>query len=116
VRDGIGCFKDLKLTSDAKVLPRAGELAKALAETAGAIGMTSATAVEQSRGRMRSLALNGVVANEINVVAGRYRLTRDAFLVTGQSPPAPVKAFIDFVTSADGAEVIRANGAIAATR
>jgi phosphate transport system substrate-binding protein len=116
VRAGIDCFKDLKLANDAKVLARAGDLAKNLAETRGAIGMTSATVVEQSRGRVRAIALNGVAANESNVVAARYRLTRDAFLVTGRSPPAPVKAFIDFVRSAEGAAVIRANGAIAATK
>ena len=115
VRDVLDCFKNLKLASEAKVLARAGELARALAETTGAIGMTTATAVEQGGRRMRALALNGIVADESNVAAGRYRLTRDVFLVTGRSPPEPVNSFIAFVRSSEGAAVIKANGAIAAT-
>jgi phosphate transport system substrate-binding protein len=114
VRGGIACFKDLKLPEHVRILARAGDMAKALAETTGGIGMTSATVVEQSRGRMKAVALGGVVATETNVVGGTYRLTRDAFLVTRNARSAPVQAFIDFVRGADGAAVIKANGAIAA--
>lgn len=116
VRAGLACFKSLKIVDGAPSLARAGEMAKALANTAGAIGMTSATFVAQSQGKIKPLALNGLTASEDNVVAGKYRLTRDSFLVTGNAPSAPVKAFIDFVRSPDGAAVIKANGAIAAAK
>lgn len=116
VRDGIGCFKDLKLRDGLQALARAGDMAKALAATAGGIGMTSSTVVTQSGGKIKAIALNGVVANEATVGDGQYRLTRDAFLVTGKAPSAPAKAFIDFVRSADGAAFIRANGAIASSK
>ena len=46
----------------------------------------------------------------------KYRLTRDSFLVTSNAPSAPVLAFIDFVRAPEGAAVIKANGAIAATK
>jgi phosphate transport system substrate-binding protein len=114
VRDGISCFKGLKLADGVRSLERAGDMAKALADTTGGIGMTSATVVAQSQGKIAAVTLNGVAADEANVVAGRYRLTRDAFLVIGNTPSAPVKAFVDFVRSADGAAIIKANGAIAA--
>ena len=116
VRDGLACFKALKILEGARSLQRAGDMARALAETTGAIGMTSTTFIAQSQGKIRTLALNGVAASEDNVVAGRYRLTRDSFLVTSNAPTAPVKAFIDFVNGSDGAAVIKANGAIAATK
>jgi phosphate transport system substrate-binding protein len=116
VRGGLACFKDLKLPESVKVLARAGDMAKALAETPGGIGMTSATVVEQSRGKVKAVALDGITADEASIAAGRYRLTRDAFLVTGNAPSPPVKAFIGFVTGAEGAAVIRANGAIPATK
>lgn len=115
-RDGIGCFKSLKLADGVKLQARAGDMAKALAETTGGIGMTSATMVERSGGKIKAIALDGVAANEAGVLAGRYRLTRDAFLITRDAASADVKAFIDFVKSPDGAAVIRANGAIAATK
>jgi phosphate transport system substrate-binding protein len=114
VRGGINCLKNLKLPEGVKVLARAGDMAKALAETTGAIGMTSATVVGQSRGKVKAIALNGVAADETNVAGGRYRLTRDAFLVTRRPSSPQVTAFIDFVKSPEGAAVIKANGAIAA--
>ena len=89
-----------------------GRVAKALAETPGAIGMTSATVVGQSQGQLKALALNGIEPSEANLESGRYRLTRDAFLVTRNAPAPRVKAFIDFVRSPGGAAVIRANGAL----
>jgi len=116
VRGGIGCFKALKLPVGVRVLERAGDMARALAETSGAIGMTSATVVEQSKGKIKALALNRIAADEANVVAGRYRLRRDSFLVTRNAPSPQVKAFIDFVSGPEGAAVIKANGAIAATK
>ena len=78
--------------------------------------MTSATFIAQSKGKIKGLTLNGAAASEDNVIAGRYRLTRDSFLVTSNAPSPPVKAFIEFVRSGDGAAVIKANGAIAATK
>ena len=116
VRDGLACFKSLKIVDGAPSLARAGDMAKALAETTGAIGMTSATFVAQSQGKIKGLALNGVAASEDDVIAAKYRLTRDSFLVIGNAPSAPVQAFIDFVRAAEGAAVIKANGAIAATK
>jgi phosphate transport system substrate-binding protein len=116
VRDGIACLKGVKMPDSVKVLARAGDMARALADTTGGIGMTSATVVEQSQGKIKAIALNGTVPSESNVVAGSYRLTRDAFLVTRNAPSAETKAFIDFVKSADGTAVIRANGAIAAAK
>ena len=114
VRDGIACLKSVKMPNNVKVLARAGDMAKALAETPGGIGMTSATVVEQSQGKLRALALNGVAPSEANVTAGAYRLTRDAFLITRNAPSAEVATFIAFAKGADGTAVIRANGAIAA--
>ena len=116
VRGGIGCFKALKLPVSVRMLERAGDMARALAETSGAIGMTSTTFVEQSKGKIKALALNGIAANEGNVVAGHYRLTRDSFLVIRNAPSPQVKAFIDFVFGPEGSAVIKANGAIAATK
>jgi phosphate transport system substrate-binding protein len=116
VRDGVSCFKTLKLPDGVRILPRAGDMAKALAETAGGVGMASTTVVEQSKGKIKAVALNGNAPTEANVLARTYRLTRDAFLVTGRTPSAQTKDFIDFVLTAAGASVIRANGAIPAAR
>jgi phosphate transport system substrate-binding protein len=112
VRDGVGCLKGLAFAPSVKIVRRSSDMAKSLAETSGALGVTTTTVVEQSGGKIRALALNGVVANEANVSAGKYAIVREVFLVTkGASTPA-VQGFIAFIRSPEGAAVIKANSAI----
>lgn len=112
--DAVACLKGFKLPETVKINAGARDMAKALAETPGSVGVTSATVVEQSGGKIKSLALNGIAPSEANVAAGKYRLTRDAFLVLGNQTSSQSRAFIDFVKSPEGAAIIKANGAIAA--
>jgi phosphate transport system substrate-binding protein len=112
VRAGIGCLKSLRKPDAVKVMPRAGDMAKELAATPGAIGMTSMTVVEQSQGRVRFLTIDGVPPSADNVERKRYGLVREAFFVTKSPPPPAVGRFLEFARSAEGSEVIRANGAI----
>lgn len=111
-RDGVKCLKALKMDEPIKVMQRGGDMARELAATSGAIGMTTLTVVEQSAGKVRALALNGVVPDEPNTISGRYRLTREAFLVSKEQPSAAVAKFLEFARSDEGAAVIKANGAI----
>jgi phosphate transport system substrate-binding protein len=112
IRTKIGCFKDLKEVETARVMARGPDMAKGLADTPHAIGMTSMTVAEQSAGRVRPLALNGVAPSFENVKSGRYFLTRDFFFVIrGEATPAARK-FLDFVQSPEGDRVILANGAV----
>lgn len=112
VRDRIGCLKNLKMVETVKVMPKAGEMATELAATAGAIGMTSMTVVEQSQGRIKPLALGGIMPTMDNVKNKSYALTRDSFLVTKASPSPAVARFLEFVRSSAGEKVIIANGAV----
>ena len=111
-RDGIACLKMLKMPGVVKVMERGGDMAKELAATPGAIGMTTTTVADQSGGKVKALSLDGIAPMEANVNAGTYRLVREVFLVVKESAPPAVKAFIAFVKSSDGAKVIKANGAI----
>lgn len=112
VRDGVACLKPLKMVEAVKVLQRAADMAAELAAVPGAIGMTTATVVEQSGGKIRAVALNGVPPDEANVRASRYKLVREAFLVTKAGASPALTGFIAFVKSPEGAAVIKANGAI----
>ena len=77
IRAKVGCFKELKEVETAKVMARGGDMAKGLADTPYAIGMTSMTVVEQSGGKVKALTLNGVAPTPEHVKSGRYFLTRD---------------------------------------
>ena len=87
-------------------------MALELATTSGAIGMTTLTVAEQSGDRVKALSLDGVAPTEANVTAGNYRMVREVFLVTKASASPETSDFIVFVKSADGAKIIKANGAI----
>lgn len=112
IRAKIDCFKDLKEVTTAKVMPRGGDMAKALAETPHALGMTSMTVVEQSGGKVKALSLNGVAPTIANVKSGRYFLTRDFLFVVKGEPVGSTRKFLDFLLSPDGDRVILANGAV----
>jgi phosphate transport system substrate-binding protein len=111
VREKIACLKDLKMPEQVKVMPRSGDMAKDLATSVGAIGMTTATVVEQSRGQITAVSLNGIIPSAENVGRKTYTLTRDSFLVTKSAPPPAVSKFIEFIRSSAGTAVIVANGA-----
>ena len=113
VRANIACLKDLKMPEAVKVMPKSGDMASELAATVGAIGMTTMTVVEQSQGKIRVLALNGIVPSAKNVERKAYLLVRESFFVI-RTPPAPAVArFLEFTRSSIGHDVIAANGAIA---
>lgn len=112
IRDKVACFKELREVETARVMARGGDMAKALAETPHAFGMTSMTVVEQSGGQVKALSLSGTAPTEENVKSGRYFLTRDFLFVIRGDPTPPVKRFLDFVLSPEGDRVIRGNGAV----
>ena len=112
VRSKIACLKGMKMPAGVRVMPRSGDMAKELAVIVGAVGMTTATVVEQSRGQIRAVSLNGIIPSAENVSRKTYTLTRDSFLVTKATPPPAVSKFIEFVRSSTGAAVIVANGAV----
>jgi phosphate transport system substrate-binding protein len=112
VRESLACLRELKMPASVQVMPRSSDMAKELTATAGAIGMTTTTVVEQSGGRIKALSLNGVSPSAENVERRIYVLTRDSFLVTKATPSSAVSQFIEFVRSPAGRAVIGANGAV----
>jgi len=114
VRDGIACLKDLKMAGSVKAMPKSGDMAKELAAVPGAIGMTSMTVVEQSKGKVKAVSLDGIAPSADNVKRKTYTLIRESFFVTRGSPSTAVARFIEFTRSASGDDVIAANGAVPA--
>jgi phosphate transport system substrate-binding protein len=114
VRDHVACLKAMPRSEHVKVMQRSGDMARALSSTAGAIGMTTMTVVEQSEGRVRAVSLNGLPATADNVVKRVYPLVRQAFFVARSAPRPTVVRFLEFVRGPDAQDVIRANGAIPA--
>ena len=112
VRDKVACLTAMKMPESVKVAPKAGEMAEALATTAGAIGMTTMTVVEQSRDRVKAVSLHGIAPTAANVEKRVYVLTRDSFLVVKNPPSPPVARFLEFIRGPAGDKAIAANGAV----
>jgi len=112
VRAQIGCLQKLEFADAVKIMPKAPDMARALASTPGSVGMTSMTVVEQSNGRVKALSLEGIAPAHENVQTRSYRLTRDSFLVTAATPASATARFLAFVRSVAGEKVIVANGAV----
>ena len=87
-------------------------MAAAIAGTPGAIGMTSMPFALQSGGRIRALALGGVVPGPESVRRGEYRLVRASYLLTRGAPSPDVARFLAFIRGPSGAAVIAANGGV----
>ena len=111
-RAHLPCLKDLRMPDGVKVMSKSGDMARELAATPGAMGMTTMTVVEQSGGRVRAVAINGVAPTPEAVGAKSYRLVRESYFVVKTPASADVTRFLEFVRGPAGAEVIRANGAI----
>ena len=111
IRAKVRRCKELQEAETVKVMARGGDMAKGLADTPSAMGMTSMTVVEQSGGKVKALTLNGVAPTPEHVKSGRYFLTRDFFFVIQGEPAPSIKKFLDFVLSPDGDRVILVDGA-----
>ena len=112
VREGIACLKDLKMAGSVKAMPKSGDMANELAAVPGAIGMTSMTVVEQSKGKVKAVSLDGIAPSADNVKRKTYTLIRESFFVTRGSPSTAVARFIEFTRGSSGDDVIAANGAV----
>ena len=111
-RASIECLRDVKMPEAVKVMAKGGDMAKELAATPGSIGMTTMTVVEQSRGVIRAVALNGVAPTRAEVDRNAYRLVRQSYFVVRNPPSPAVTRFLAFAQGSAGARVINDNGAI----
>lgn len=110
---GVPCLKEAIAAGAPMSIEKPEEMAAELQRLPGALGMTSMSFVEQSGGRLRALALNGVLPTPDAVRGRTYPLVRSAMFVTRAAIPPAVERFMAFVRSSEGARVIAANGGVA---
>ncbi len=113
LRDRVPCAKTLAVSARARVVEETADMARALTETEGAVGVTTSTVISQSEGAIRALSLNGVRPSPTTVRSGKYALVRSSYLVTRAGANAAVDQFLSFVASDAGRAVLEANGSLA---
>jgi phosphate transport system substrate-binding protein len=81
-----------------------------LEKTRGAIGwMTMAQLISENL-ELAPLPIDTIMPSRANFASGTYPLFRSFSVVTGREPTPLAKSFIEFLTSAEGREILLKNG------
>jgi phosphate transport system substrate-binding protein len=87
------------------------EMNQALAKKPYAIGLSDMGAITTEQLPIKALQVNGVPPAAEDVRSGRYLLVKTLyFTYLPEKLPAEAKAFLDFVRSSEGAQILQANG------
>ncbi|WP_342768044.1 substrate-binding domain-containing protein [Thalassotalea euphylliae] len=106
------CFAQLTLAKNVQIKKKSGQMARAIANKRGAIGMTTLVRVSQSDNKIAPIGTNGIFPTTDNVLNKTYGLTRNLYLITSDKPKERVQSFLRFVRSEQGAAIIKANHAV----
>jgi phosphate transport system substrate-binding protein len=87
-----------------------GTVREIVAHDPHSIGFISLGLVNE---QVRALDLDGAVANEENILNGRYKLVRPFLFVSRGEPIGLAKEFVDFVLSAEGQALVKKEGLLA---
>ncbi|MCE5301043.1 MAG: phosphate ABC transporter substrate-binding protein [Spirochaetia bacterium] len=100
-------LRGAKLRTDSLMLASNKEIAEAVAKTPGAIGYVGLAYLSSD---LNSVKVNGVAANEANVLNGSYKISRPLFMYTNGDPSGKVKDFIDYILSPEGQRIVKEVG------
>ena len=87
-----------------------GTVREIVAHDPHSIGFISLGLVNE---QVRALDLDGAVANEENILNGRYKLVRPFLFVSRGEPTGLAKEFVDFVLSTEGQALVKKEGLLA---
>lgn len=96
---------DIALT--ANIVQSNGAMKVAVSNDSNAIGYMSIGHMDQS---IKPLKVDGVLPSQESAIDGSYPVVRFLYMNTKGEPAGLVKAFIDYIYSQEGAEIIRASG------
>lgn len=96
--------KELKIFDKANVQNSTGAVRTAVAKDPNAIGFVSLGSLNEE---VKAIKVDGVEATVANVKSKTYKVSRPFVYMTKADPSGIVKAYIDFVLSSEGQEVVK---------
>jgi phosphate transport system substrate-binding protein len=99
-----------KVRPDALMQASNQAVASVVAKTPGAIGYVGLGYITDS---VKAVTIDGVVASKETVLSNKYPLSRPLFMYTNGEPKGTVKAFLDYVLSAEGQKIVDEEGFVA---
>lgn len=115
-RDGFESIVDVKdACKYSEELTATGAVVGKVQANANAIGYASLASVDE---KVKAVTVDGVAASEATVLDSSYAIQRPFIFVTkeGAEPSAAAKAFMEFATSQDAAEIISNAGAVPSSK
>jgi phosphate transport system substrate-binding protein len=98
-----------EIVQTANIVQSNGAMKVAVAKDANAIGYMSIGHIDES---INPMAVDGVIPSQETAVDGSYPVIRKLYMNTKGEPSPLVNAFIQYIYSDDGAEIISASGYI----
>ena len=105
---------DIQVKEDAIQSPSMGALVTKIIENENAIGYASFGMVNQNKGKLTPLKVDGIEATEESIVNGSYKVSRPLIVMKKGDLSPEQQAFMDFVLSEEGSEIIEKMGFVPA--
>jgi phosphate transport system substrate-binding protein len=86
------------------------ETTGAIEKTPGALGPTTLAQLISEKSPLKALALDGMAPNAQTLANGTYPLSKQLLIVTGPKTPPEAQAFVSFVRSSAGREILQQTG------
>lgn len=102
---------NFKLSADALIQDSNGTIRETVANDANSIGYLSHGLVND---KIKAATVDGLPCTEENIMSGTYKLVRPVFLMTKATASPACQAFLNYVLSPEGQELIHKNGLIKA--
>lgn len=101
---------DKKVTKEAIQSPSMGALGQKIVENKDAIGYASVGIVDQNKGKIATMDVDGVAPTPENILDGKYIIARPLLIVKNGELSGEEKAFMNYVTSEEGLKVVKELG------
>lgn len=101
---------DKKVSKDAVQAPSMGALTQKVIENKDAIGYASVGLVDQNKGKLTPMEVDGVAPTKENIIDGKYKIARPLLLIKDGKLTSVEQSFVDFLKSDEGLKIIDESG------
>lgn len=105
---------DKQVKKDVIQAPSMGALVEKVIQNEYAIGYASFGVVNQNKGKIQPLKVDGIEATKENIANGKYKISRPLLVINDGEPTEQEKYFIDELISENGMKIVEKLGFVPA--
>lgn len=103
-------MKGTPISKEAIQLPSMGALAGKVQENVDAVGYVSTGLVQQNKGKIAVLSVDGFEPTNENIASGKYTISRPLIFITKSQPDEREQQFINYLLSDNGLKTLENMG------